>query len=42
MVQPIPLMSLESGINCYKSSGYSSEVLEKVMYHNAAKLLGIE
>ena len=37
-----PLMSLESGINCYKNSGYLPEVLEKVMYHNAAKLLGLE
>jgi hypothetical protein len=37
-----PLISMKDGITCYQNSGFKPEVLDKVMYYNAANLLGIE
>lgn len=37
-----PLIAMADGISCYQNSGFLPHVLEKVMYHNAARLLKIE
>lgn len=37
-----PLISMKDGIQCYQNSGFKPDVLKKVLYHNAARLLDLE
>lgn len=37
-----PFMGFKEGVEYYKNCGFREEVLPNVMYHNAARLLGLE